>query len=62
MDYINSLSEEAYEELYDELCRIEIEETEKDASGDGTDLSHRGEMAIAIVTEHGEALQRAKNR
>lgn len=51
VDELDSFTEEQYDELYDRLCDIEVEETIK---ADDEPLSGRGRMASDLVTILGE--------
>ena len=50
-DALDSFTEEQYDELYDRLCDIEVEET---INADDEPLSDRGRMASDLVTILGE--------
>jgi hypothetical protein len=56
VDDVHTLSDEAYEELYDKLCDIEVHEVSKaidEACGDEEKVSAFGEMVADIVTYMG---------
>ena len=52
VDDVLSLSNEAYSELFDKLCDIEIDEVAA-ASDECRPISDFGEMAISLVTQMG---------
>ena len=54
---IASMSDDAVDELYDQIADIEVDET-VDADRDGRDLTERGKTAEGIVTVIGNELYR----
>jgi hypothetical protein len=52
-DFLESMSEDELNNLYDDVCDIEVDETLK---ADDSELSERGKTAVEIVTIMGEAI------